>query len=368
MSGSSKKSNWVLPNEVMQLQKLRKKKKALQARIQSSPTSKPLVTGQNPFVNIEASKRKNPFQIGDTIKKIKNDDMSLVSPLEESSDQTLFKLIHLSDNIKNYGKENVTSFKNVLSNIENVNTDDNVEIVKNDGETWVPIDWSLKTKIKFLSRKPFPFNHKLKISEEASGVTSFTRCLDITNSTSSLDASIKSKFHQCCLYWQQPYLPWMELFPRNRTKTANISSIATNATIKDGFRNAYADSLRSLFHLIRTKQCCYFYLRTNHYTILFRAAGMCGFSEIHALVAPTTRGFRQILKKKDIEFTMPLKKHRQSDQNISDNMENDKEENGEQHESSEEEWLESMGIGHEDIKQINYTQVLFIKYCHFTRH
>lgn len=357
MSGSPKKSNWVLPAEVMQLQKLRKKKKALQARIQASPTFKS--STHNEIINVNANnKRKNPFHVNNSNKKTKIPDKQLVSPLEESSDQTLFKLIHLNDDIKNYGKENLTSFKNVLSNIDNVNEEEElVEVIRSEGESWIPMDWSLKTKIKFLSRKQLPFNHKLKISEEASGVTSFTRCLDIMDSTSSLDASIKSKFHQCCLYWQQPCLPWIELFPRNKTKILNnTTSIATNPTIKDGFRNAYVDSLRSLFHLIRTKQCGYFYFCTNHYTILFRAAGMCGFSEIHALVTPTTKGFRQILKKKEIEFKMPLKKSRQSDHNISNNSKNEDAED--EQESSDEEWLESLGIGQEDIKQINYVQVL----------
>lgn len=356
MSNSPKKAQWKYPNEVMQLQKLRKKKKALQARISSSAVN-PISLSDNIQYNQSVSnKRKNPFQTYEESKKIKCD--TTFNEPDESSDQTLFKLIHLSADIKNYGKENLTSFKNTINPIENVQ---DVEIVKADGEFWIPIDWALKTKVKFLSQKPFPFNQKFKISEEASGITSFARCLDITNSTTSLDASIKSKFYQCCLYWQQPYMPWHSLFPRKTGKSSSGQSIATNATIKDGLHNAYTNSLRSLFQLIRTKQCPYFYLCANNFTVLFRAAGICGFSEIHALITPTTRGFRQMLKQKEIEFTMPLKKGRCSGNSDSLNSsKNEDADDAQEDEDADEEWLESMGINREDIKQINYTQVILV--------
>lgn len=33
------------------------------------------------------------------------------------------------------------------------------------------IDWALKTKLRLMSTKPFPWTNKLKASEEASGIT-----------------------------------------------------------------------------------------------------------------------------------------------------------------------------------------------------
>lgn len=41
------------------------------------------------------------------------------------------------------------------------------------GEAYIPIDWSLKTKVRFMSRKPFAWNQKLRTCEEASGITGF---------------------------------------------------------------------------------------------------------------------------------------------------------------------------------------------------
>lgn len=55
----------------------------------------------------------------------------------------------------------------------------------------------------------------------------------------------------------------------------------------------------------------------NSFTVLFRAAGIGGRVETHALLTPTSRGFRAALKEEDIEFTMPLKKQSETQQNKS---------------------------------------------------
>jgi hypothetical protein len=51
-----------------------------------------------------------------------------------------------------------------------------------------------------------------------------------------------------------------------------------------------------ILQLTRARQCPYFYVCANSFTCLFRAAGILGFSDIHALLTPTTRGFRHMLK------------------------------------------------------------------------
>lgn len=68
---------------------------------------------------------------------------------------------------------------------------------------------------------------------------------------------------------------------------------------------------------MRSLQCPFFYVCANSFTVLFRAAGIGGRVEIHALLTPTTRGFRAALKEEDIEFSMPLKKPSETQQNKS---------------------------------------------------
>lgn len=115
-----------------------------------------------------------------------------------------------------------------------------------------------------------------------------------------------TRFHQCCLVWQHPSLPWLELFPRSAGKVSaslgSNSAIANNQLIRDALYREWCDSFRSLFHLLRARQCPYFYVCTNNFTVLFRAAGICGLSEMHALLTPTTRGFRQALKQEGIQI------------------------------------------------------------------
>lgn len=61
--------------------------------------------------------------------------------------------------------------------------------------------------------------------------------------------------------------------------------------------------------------------------MLFRAAGIGGKVETHALLTPTSRGLRASLKEEDIEFTMPLKKLSSDAQNKSLDSGNDTQSN-----------------------------------------
>lgn len=356
---------WKTPQEVMQLHQLKRKKKALQARINSTSKKKSESSSYDcpsQFENIiDSTKRRNPFISKSDSKKIKIDVPSIEA--EESTDQTLFKLLHLTSSSSSV-KENL-NFTNILNNHEEETKD---EIVKAAGEKWIPIDWCMKTKLRFMSLKQFPWNQKLKVSEEASGITSFVRCLDTSSSETSLDTSPNAKFHQCCLYWQHPSIPWLQMFPRITGKVSACNTIVNSLEIKENLHSTWSDSLRSLFQLLRTRQCPYFYLCADNFTALFRASGICGFLETHALITPTTRGFRNLLRQEDIEFTMPLKISKLTDTNKdiektkNDNTEEKEERNIDEDEQPDEKWLESMGINVEDIKHINYTQVMFENY------
>lgn len=39
------------------------------------------------------------------------------------------------------------------------------------GELDLPVDWTLRTKVRFLSPNPFPWSQKIKTCEEASATT-----------------------------------------------------------------------------------------------------------------------------------------------------------------------------------------------------
>ncbi|KOB60943.1 Protein downstream neighbor of son-like protein, partial [Operophtera brumata] len=128
----------------------------------------------------------------------------------------------------------------------------------------------------------------------------------------------RARFHQSCLYWQHPHLPWLEMFPRSSGKVAATSFMATNEEVRQALHREWTESFRSLFQLLRALHCPYFYVCANTFTCLFRAAGLCGVSEPCALIAPTTRGFRQTLRQEDVEFTMPLRPENKTRLNTSE--------------------------------------------------
>ncbi|XP_012267384.2 protein downstream neighbor of son homolog [Athalia rosae] len=375
-------AEWKMPDQVMQLHRLKLKKRALQARmnrtsIQKVPSSIDLtssLTSIDGSVNPVSQKRKNPFARDTTFKKHKTNPIT-TQELEASSDTTLFELLNIqkSKNKAAHGEDTYT-FTSVLSKLENGYVE---EPGPPKGANYIPVDWTLNTKMRFMSPKPFAWNGKLKTTEEASATTGFVRCLDIGEEETTLDTSPNARFHRCCLVWQHPSLPWIELFPRSAGKmsAAMMSGpmAATNQYVKDALHRDWSESFRSLFQLVRARQCPYFYVCANTFTVLFRAAGICGLSQVHALLTPTTRGFRQILKQADIVFTMPLKKEskRRSDTTDSgcdtldssvSNMTNpsSKEEHLNEDDDDEdapaEKWLQSLGVEASEIRKINSSQ------------
>lgn len=74
---------------------------------------------------------------------------------------------------------------------------------------------------------------------------------------------------------------------------------------------------------------------------------------MHALLTPTTRGFRQLLKEEDIEFMQPLKsvsKDGSTPNTSSENCEDDDDKESEDDEEDEMKFLKSLGVETSDIK------------------
>ncbi|XP_078040115.1 humpty dumpty isoform X2 [Augochlora pura] len=359
-------SEWKRPDQVMQLHRLKIKKRALQARMNNSRVNKQNVELTSMDIvkecNVDTShslpkKRKNPF--ARSTKDETNKKPNITSnELECSNDSTLFEILKLEAPKKPIEASTIEypyTFSNILSKIEGNKQTSDLDTPK--GEKYIPIDWTLKSKMRFMSPKSFPWNSKLKTSEEASGTTGFVR------------------LHRCCLIWQHPLLPWLELFPRSAGKvSANLTSnlsFVNNMSIKDALYKDWSESFRSLFHLLRAGQCPYFYVCANNFTVLFRAAGICGISEAHALLTPTTRGFRQSLKQEEIEYTMPLRKESKRRSDVTDSgcdtldastVNNATESNHSEDQSiddddeTQDEWLQSLGVENSEIRKIQSSQ------------
>ncbi|XP_041834715.1 protein downstream neighbor of son homolog [Melanotaenia boesemani] len=232
--------------------------------------------------------------------------------------------------------------------------------------TEYPPDWSLKTRVLFTSPLSLSWTEQPKAQEEAVGLSHSCRAQFFSPPHSLQDprscSELRSAFQQSLVYWQHPSLPWLSLFPRinaERSFSGRSTPWAQDVAMQQSLMREWSVSLSSLYNLLKSRLCPYFYLCSYQFTVLFRAAGLAGSGNITALISPTTRGFREAMKAEGIEFSLPLvekrKRSRDPHNLMADEGEEDEEE-GElrsQQEEGEDDggdedgsfsWLKEMGV------------------------
>ncbi|XP_074520822.1 protein downstream neighbor of son homolog [Halichoeres trimaculatus] len=179
--------------------------------------------------------------------------------------------------------------------------------------TQYPTDWSLKTRVLFTSPLSLSWAEHPKSQEEAQGLSQHCRAQFSSLPHSIQDprscSELRCAFQQSLVYWQHPSLPWLSLFPRinaERSFTGKSTPWAQDTELQKSLMNEWSVSLSSLYSLLKTRLCPYFYLCSYQFTVLFRAAGLGESGGITALISPTTRGLREAMKAEGIEFSLPL--------------------------------------------------------------
>ncbi|VVC39625.1 Hypothetical protein CINCED_3A025647 [Cinara cedri] len=363
---------WKRPEDVMKMHRMKMKKRALQNRfVKSMETAS---SSQIPKIDpvgrmvVQRSPSKNPFRRKTPVKNKPQVDPRLAlkrARVEYSDDNActsnLSKVLRDCESIPSVSQfhaldESVISFVDVLRTVKPVTVIEE-EIKEIVGKSDLPVDWTLRTKVRFLSPNTFPWSQKIKTCEEASATTGFVRCLDTDNDEHSLDTSPNSRFHQCCMAWQHPSLPWVDLIHRGpriaiRDSSNNMPSVNANSVFRESLFTHWIDSFRSLFQLVRANQCPYFYVLANAFTCTFRASSIGGYKELNAMIYPTTQGLRDILRRE--EFTMPLL---EEDENGSELFSGKLSEDVKIAEDEEpERWLETMGAEQSEIKRLQSSQ------------
>ncbi|TDG48864.1 hypothetical protein AWZ03_004767 [Drosophila navojoa] len=377
-------SKWTRPDDFIKLQRLKQKKKQLAARVNSNNNNKrPELDDNDKSKLLEAKiaqKRNNPFaKSTDGAKKQKVDDQPYDATACEARNTATSKLSCLTSTRPpapklNLQKFDAQAFAKLLHQAKATQADeeDDAALAARQKHTpHLPMDWCLKTRVRFFCPTELP-STQLKTSQLASGLTSFVRCFDTNQTESTLDISDATRLNQCTYYWQHPHLPWLTLYPRSAKENNGI-------TIGERERKALAEewdySFRGLFQLLRARQCPYFYLCANSFTVLFRAAGTGGRPETHALVTPSTRGMRSALQQEGIEYSMPLKQQQDAGEGGASNGSFTEETeantsdsgtglaNGQakdiDHISDEDDdddaWLESLGVDERELRRIQTT-------------
>ncbi|PKK32670.1 downstream neighbor of SON [Columba livia] len=230
-----------------------------------------------------------------------------------------------------------------------------------------PADWSIKTRLLFMSSQPFTWAEHLKAQEEAQGFAQHCRATE-TNLPQSiqepkLSTELRCAFQQSLVYWLHPSVPWLQLFPRigaDRRIAGKASPWSQDEALQQVLMSDWSVSFTSLYNLLKAKLCPYFYVCTYQFTVLFRAAGFAGSDVITAVISPTTRGLREAMRNEGIEFSLPLveegrpRKQKNSEVNLETEVANSLEvessgEDGEELDPSDDEhesfsWLEEMGV------------------------
>ncbi|XP_028255095.1 protein downstream neighbor of son homolog [Parambassis ranga] len=180
-----------------------------------------------------------------------------------------------------------------------------------------PVDWSLKTRVLFTSPVSLSWAEQPKAQEEALGLSQHCRAQFNSLPHSLQDpkscSELRCAFQQSLVYWQHPALPWLSLFPRinaERNFTGKSTPWAQDAALQQSLMRDWSISLSSLYSLLKSRLCPYFYLCSYQFTVLFRAAGVGGHDSITAFISPTTRGLREAMKSEGIEFSLPLVEER----------------------------------------------------------
>ncbi|NXF59555.1 DONS protein, partial [Ciccaba nigrolineata] len=231
-----------------------------------------------------------------------------------------------------------------------------------------PADWSIKTRLLFMSSKPFTWAEHLKAQEEAQGFAQHCRATE-TNLPQSiqepkLSTELRCAFQQSLVYWLHPSLPWLQLFPRigaDRKIVGKASPWSQDEALQQVLMSDWSVSFTSLYNLLKAQLCPYFYVCTYQFTVLFRAASLAGSDVITAVVSPTTRGLREAMRSEGIEFSLPLveESRTRKQKNSEVNLETEVAKNLEVHNSMEDgeepapsdddddesfSWLEEMGV------------------------
>lgn len=348
---------WRTPDEV--LRNLKTKKRNLQKRFQKSLSQSHIVTnlldgqlnGSHTFVRNNSEKRRNPFRTSP------NKRPRSTTSIDEgdTSDNTLFQLLNFSNSkAEQPGKVCVPAVEDSLAVVScSVSKKENVL----QWQSTLPVDWSLKTRLRVTSDKPFPWSERLTTAEEASGVTGFVRCHSLEGEGDveyALDTSPRAQLHHCCQLWMHPCVSWLKMFPRHGSQVTISSSqgVALDANAQKALQMEWTNSLRSVFNLLRARQCPYFYFCAPTFTVLFRAAGIDGISNIHALLTPTTVGLRESLRCEGVDFTTPLLQEKDGDLEAADREEMQRTLLDEDEVFDDEEpmsWLHSVGIASEEF-------------------
>lgn len=282
--------------------KLKIRKKSTNAKVKSNNA----VVTQSLNLNapLVQRKRSNPFS-RDSVKKVHYNDENISE--EEEKSKLLQKLDSVNstqqftfNRIDSFGgntEDDLFPENGVSEQKENVSEKTKTLKYTN---TNFPLDWGIKQKLQVISKDPLQFCTNLKSRDKAVGIKKFA------------NGDVKdSQFYQHLCTWIYPFIPGIRNFPLRKSAGEKLALgirdivSADNINIGKSFQEALLQqwkiSFQSLFNMLKTNLCPYFYVCCYQFSMLFKAANLCD-GTIKVILTPTTKGFRAMLTEEDITF------------------------------------------------------------------
>uniref|UniRef100_UPI00398ED454 protein downstream neighbor of Son-like n=1 Tax=Pristiophorus japonicus TaxID=55135 RepID=UPI00398ED454 len=178
-------------------------------------------------------------------------------------------------------------------------------------------DWSIKTRVLITS--PTPFSWAKSSTKWSSGTGSIHGTTIIPNELHIKQEpddspTLKCAFQQSMEYWMYPRLPWLQLFPRigvNSVSVDNGLQWSPDCKIQNILMKDWLSTFNSLFDLLQSGHCPFFYICTHQFTVLFRAAWESRREPVTALLYPASVEILEAMRSSEVVFSTYLVEHSQ---------------------------------------------------------
>ncbi|XP_031129127.1 protein downstream neighbor of Son [Ipomoea triloba] len=170
-----------------------------------------------------------------------------------------------------------------------------------------PLDLTLKTTMRIVSSTSVNWFHRLVSCGSINSLSQYAPSVcSSRNMTSSEVNSTNQVLNPLVLH------SWV--YPQSPLPPSVISALTLSASQEGQMdflskrQQAWEDSFRSLYYMLRKNKCNIFYVCTAQFVVMFTGAGSLKENKCvcNAFISQSTRGLRSLLKEHDVCFSMPL--------------------------------------------------------------
>ncbi|KAL5545652.1 hypothetical protein UlMin_005339 [Ulmus minor] len=171
-----------------------------------------------------------------------------------------------------------------------------------------PLDFTLKTSMRVVSSSPVTWIHQSLVCRSSTSLQCFGfACSENQNRSHNSTLTSTSQVFSSKIFHSWVY-PQSTLPP---SLISVLTSSAAEGVEMDFLRSrqqAWEDSFRSLYYMLRRSVCNIFYVCTPHFVVMFTGSDGLGKTKrlCNAYISQSTRSLRSLLQEHDVYFSMPL--------------------------------------------------------------